>query len=135
MDILPQDPRDGPPLPKTLQIYWPWLTKGIRLDTRIYEGGIFTTAYGGDREVGWIEYIVEDNPEGKRVEVLHIVVSPRYRRLGVGSILAKHVKEYTKTIGATHVYLRAFDDRARRFWESQGWVADEPGSRWYSWRP
>ena len=55
--------------------------------------------------------------------VREFYVVPRFRRQGIGRLLAAHTKNALKVLGAEHLYLTSTD--AISFWQHCGWVLTE----------
>lgn len=60
----------------------------------------------------------------KRGEIFHMGSSPKFRSLGIGTMLVNEFKKWCKHRGLTHIATSAYynDPKARHFYEKQGMI-------------
>lgn len=118
-DILPNAFLDSLSITERAQSWHSWIEGGASLLVAEDEGGevVGFVSFGPARDEG---------TEPGAGEVLAIYVSQEVAGTGVGFELLRHAESALRTSGCTEATLwtLAHSDRARRFYERQGWATD-----------
>ncbi|MCD4811009.1 GNAT family N-acetyltransferase [bacterium] len=102
---------------KDLDLEWPFSEVGVKYYKELADGSYgksFIAEVDGEA-VGYIALGFKDfgYRKGKFVELENMGVLPQYRSQGIGHILVEKAKEWSKTEGATKMYVTAY-------WQNSG---------------
>ena len=78
-----------------------------------------------DEYLGFAMYKIYTNEDGKAI-ILEFCIDKPFRNRGIGTMVSQALEKLLAGEGATYFALNASNADNRRFWQRNGYVADEP---------
>ena len=78
-----------------------------------------------DTYLGFAMYKIYPNEDGKAI-ILEFCIDKPFRNRGLGTTISQEFEKLLASEGATYFTLNTSNTNNRRFWQRNGYVADEP---------